>query len=175
MSDTPYVKFSGLRIYSQNVYKKYAWIELLLNERLDSSNILFIQEPSWGRICNVASMTDKVGDPIMEMLKHPAWRRFFPKSADPNLDSDRPRVAAFVHQCLWAMKLKLCSDIFKSQDIMLLTLNRPRGQLHMLNVYSDSKGSAIRDLQEHGSIPSPIGYLGSDFNCPLDWWDPEWT
>jgi len=74
MSDTPYVKFSGLRIYSQNVYEKYAWIELLLNERLNSSDIIFIQEPSWGRIRNVASMTDKVGDPVMGMPKHPAWR-----------------------------------------------------------------------------------------------------
>jgi len=175
MSDTPFVKFSGLRVYSQNVYKKYAWIELLLNEHLNLSDIIFIQEPLWGRICNVASMTDNVGDPIMGMLKHPAWRRFFPKPADPNLNSDRPRVTAFVHQCLWAMKPKLCSDIFKSQDIMLLTLNGLRGQLHMLNVYSDSKGSAIRALQEHRSIPSPIGYLGGDFNCPSDRWDPEWT
>jgi len=69
MSDTPYVKFSGLRVYSQNVYKKYAWIELLLNERLNSSDIIFVQELSWGQICNVTSMTDKVGDPIMGMPK----------------------------------------------------------------------------------------------------------
>jgi len=73
------------------------------------------------------------------------------------------------------MKPKLSSDIVKSQDIMLLTLNGPRGQLHILNVYSDSKGSTIRALQEHGSIPSPIGYLGGDFNYPSDRWDPEWT
>jgi len=71
------------------VYKKYKWIELLLSEHESVSNIIFIQEPLWGHIRNVASMSDKVGDPIMGMPKHLAWRQFFPKPADPNLDSDQ--------------------------------------------------------------------------------------
>jgi len=50
MSDTTYEKFAGLHIYSQNVYKKYEWIELLLNECENLSDIILIQEPSWGLI-----------------------------------------------------------------------------------------------------------------------------
>jgi len=45
----------------------------------------------------------------------------------------------------------------------------------MLNIYSDSTGSAIRALSTHKSISSPIGYLGSDFNCPSELWDLEYS
>jgi len=73
------------------------------------------------------------------------------------------------------MKPKIRSDVIKSRDIMLLTMNGPRGQLHMLNVYSDSTGSAIRALSIHESFPPPIGYLGGDFNCLSELWDPEYS
>ena len=45
----------------------------------------------------------------------------------------------------------------------------------MLNVYSDSTGLAISALGTHMSISSSIGYLGGDFNCPLDLWDAEYS
>jgi len=44
----------------------------------------------------------------------------------------------------------------------------------MLNIYSDSTESAIRALSTHESIPSSIGYLGGDFNCPSELWDLEY-
>jgi len=53
-------------------------------------------------------------------------------------------------------------------------MNSPQGQLHMLNVYSDSTGSAIRALSTHENILFPIGYLGSDFNCPSELWDLDY-
>ena len=175
MSNTTYEKFAGLRIYSQNVYKKYEWIDLMLTEHENLSDIILIQEPSWGLICYAPSMNDECGDPIIGMPKHPLWWCLYPKPANQFSESDRPRVAAYVHQYLWAIKPKLCSDVIKSCDIMLLTINGLRGQLYMLNVYSDSTGSAIRALSTHKSIPSPIGYLGSDFNCPSDLWDLEYS
>ena len=54
---------------------------------------------------------------------------------------------------------------------MLLTLNGPKGPIHMINAYSDSTGSAIWVLYKHRNLPSPISYLGGNFNCPLDHWD----
>ena len=82
MSDTTYEKFAGLHIYSQNVYKKYEWIELLLNECENLSNIILIQEPLWGLIRYAPSMTDKCGDPIIGMPSKPLWRCLYPKPAD---------------------------------------------------------------------------------------------
>jgi len=175
MSDMTYEKFAGLRIYSQNVYKKYDWINTLLKRCENLSDVILIQEPLWGLICYAPSMTDKCGNPIIGMPSHPSWRCLYPKPADQFSESDHPHVAAYVHQHLWAMKPKLRSDVIKSHDIMLLTMNGPRGQLHMLNVYSDSTGSAIRILRTLESIPSPIGYLGGDFNCLSELWDPEYS
>jgi len=88
MSDTTYEKFAGLRIYSQNVYKKYEWINLLLNKRVNSSDIILIQEHSWGLIRNAPSMTDKCGDPIIGMPSHPSWQCLYPKPADQFSESD---------------------------------------------------------------------------------------
>jgi len=175
MSDTTYEKFAGLRIYSQNVYKKYDWINTLLERCENLSDVILIQEPSWGLIRYAPSMTNKCGNPIIGMPSHLSRRCLYPKPADQFSESDCPCVAAYVHQRLWAMKPKLRSDVIKSRDIMLLTMNSPRGQLHMLNVYSDSTGSAIRTLSTLESIPSPIGYLGGDFNCPSELWDPEYS
>jgi len=125
MSDTTYEKFTGLRIYPQNVYKNYEWIKLLLNEHENLSDIILIQEPSWGLICYALSMTDKCSDPIIGMPSKPSWRCLYPKPADQFSESDRPCIAAYVHQCLWAMKPKLHSDVMNSHDIMLLTMNGP--------------------------------------------------
>jgi len=82
MSDTTYEKFAGLRIYFQNVYKKYDWINTLLERRENLSDVILIQEPSWGLIRYAPSMTDKCGDPIIGMPSHPSWRCLYPKPAD---------------------------------------------------------------------------------------------
>jgi len=72
MSDTTYEKFAGLRIYSQNIYKKYDWISTLLERRENLSNIILIQEPLWGLIRYAPSMTDKCSNPIIGMPSHPS-------------------------------------------------------------------------------------------------------
>ena len=71
MSDTTYKKFAGLRIYSQNVYKKYNWINMLLEKHENLSDIMLIQEPLWGLICYALSMDNACGDPIIGMPRHP--------------------------------------------------------------------------------------------------------
>jgi len=125
MSDTTYEKFAGLRIYSQNVYKKYKWIDLILTKCENLANIILIQKPSWGPIRYAPSMNDECGDPIIGMPKHPSWQCLHPKPADQFSESDQPHIAIYVHQHLWAMKPKLRSDVIKSCDIMLLTMNGP--------------------------------------------------
>jgi len=123
MSNTTYVKFAGLHIYFQNVYKKYNWINLLLTEHENLSDIILIQEPLWSLIHYASSMTDECSDPIIGMPSHHSWWCLYPKPANQFSESDQLHIAAYVHQCLWAMKPKLCSDVIKSYDIMLLTMN----------------------------------------------------
>jgi len=105
MSSTTYDRFAGLHIYSQNVYKKYTWIDSLLVQHENLSDIIFIQEPPWQLIWHTASMTEKRGDPIMGMPQLPVWRCLHSKVSNPS--EDRPWVAAYIHQCLWAIRWNL--------------------------------------------------------------------
>ena len=52
---------------------------------------------------------------------------------------------------------------------MLITLNGPKGQINLINAYSDKHGSAIKILHD-ADLPL-IGYLGGDFNCRSNHWD----
>jgi hypothetical protein len=44
--------------------------------------------------------------------------------------------------------------------------------MHLMNVYSDDGGSAIRYLEDHLDEIPALGYMGGDFNCPSSHWDP---
>ena len=123
-------------------------------------------------------MKDKQGTPEMGMPCHPDWKCIYPKvtsveNVTQSRDSSHPRVAAYVHRRLWAMKPKLCMDIFNHKDIMLIILNSSNGKINLVNAYSDSNGSAIRILC-NSDIPL-LGYLGGDFNCPSRHWDENIT
>ena len=76
MSDTPIGSNVGIRISSQNVYRKYDWTQSVLVSRDDKSckfkfDLLFLQEPPWSEIKRTASMKVKQGTPEMGMPRHP--------------------------------------------------------------------------------------------------------
>ena len=106
MSDTTSGRLEGLRIKSQNVYRKYAWTETVLISRDDHASkfkfdIFFIQEPPWTEIKRTASMKDKRGDPETGMPHHPDWKCLYPKlveNINESRDSTRPHVAAYIHR-----------------------------------------------------------------------------
>ena len=179
MSDTPIGNNVDIRISSQNVYRKYDWTNPVLVSHNDKSckfkfDIFFLQEPPWSEIKCTASMKDKQGNSEMGMPRHPDWKCIQPKvtsveNVTQSHDSSCPCVTAYVHCHLWAMKPKLCMDIFNHKDIMLITLNSPNGKINLVNAYSDSSGSAIRILHD-SDIPF-LSYLGGNFNCPSEHWD----
>ena len=96
-------------------------------------------------------MKDKQGTPEMGMSCHLDWKCIHLKvtlasveNVAQSRDSSCPRVVAYVHHRLWAMKPKLHMDIFNHKDIMLITLNGPNGKINLVNAYSDSSGVEIR-------------------------------
>ena len=172
---TSYKLIKSLRIYSQNVGRKWSWVVNLLESRKLEFDVIFLQEPPWSTVRYSASLTEKTGDPVRGPPVHPDWWVIYPKEFDP--EEDRPRVLAYVHRRLAAGKPKFRTDVVKHRDIMLLTVNSPSGeQINLLNVYSDpDRGDAIRYLDERfGSFPSLV-YMGGDFNCPSTMWDPDRT
>ena len=168
-------KWKGIRIYSQNVYRKYNWVQTLLNSSSNLYDIFLFQEPPWAHIKNVASMEYWEGTPVTGMPSHPDYTCLYhtmagSKSRTFDVDGSRPRVAAYVHKNLSSMKPKLRSDILIHRDILIITLTRPEGCVNIMNVYSDSSGTSIRVLSDHVNLPR-IDYMGGDFNCPSRHWD----
>ena len=140
MSETPYDRTTGLCIYNQNVYKKYAWTSDLLTQLNNSTEIIFLQEPPWATVKFTASMSDVCGDPVTGPPTHPDWTLIKPRSKDPG---SRPCVLAYMNKWLRPLKPKLRTDLIDHNDIILISLKGSEGLIHLMNVYSDSDGTAI--------------------------------
>ena len=160
MSETPYDRTTGLRIYNQNVYKKYTWTSNLLTQLSNSAEIIFLQEPLWATVRYTVSMLDACGDPVTGPLMHPDWTLIKPRLRDPG---SRPCVLVYMHKRLRPLKPKLWTDLIDHNDIILILLKGSEGLIHLMNVYSDSDGTAIQFLE---GLPLPsLTYVSSDFNC----------
>jgi hypothetical protein len=77
---------AGLRIYSQNVYRKYDYMSMLLELRQDKSDVILIQEPTWVTVRHAPSMVRKDGDPVIGVPTHPMWMCIVPKKVVPSLE-----------------------------------------------------------------------------------------
>ena len=153
-----------MRIYSQNINKKYIFVTTLLEELHDLYHILFLQELPWQTVRYSTSMKSKKSEPVKGLPLHLHWIPIVPKVIDPWIG--RPRIMAYVHRNLWVLKPKNCTDIVNNPDVLLLTFRGPSGPLNVLNVYFDpSVHGGIQLLQNCISALLEIGYMGSDFNC----------
>ncbi|KXN82183.1 hypothetical protein AN958_02952 [Leucoagaricus sp. SymC.cos] len=66
-------------------------------------------------------------------------------------------------------------DIVDHRDIFVLSLFTSKGAVNLLNVYSDDTHTAINLLsREVDALPAFI-YMGGDFNCHSEVWDPSHT
>jgi hypothetical protein len=94
---------------------------------------------------------------------------FTQKGFDPA--KDRPCVLAYINCAIRLIKPKLCSDIVNHCDVMIVTVRGHLGPLHLMNMYSDENGSAIRYIEDNLEAFPDLGYMGGDFNCPSSHWD----
>src|ERR1700724_461374 len=167
MSSETQERVEIVRVYSQNVYKNYAFLSLLLEDLRDSYDIIFVQEPPWVTLRHTVSMTDREGAPMTGSPTHPSWLPVVPREAEVK----RPRVLAYVSARLTHMRPKLRTDVLSHPDIILLTLWGPAGPINLVNVYSGSNGTAIKFLDSPGLELPKLGYMGGDFNCHSPLWD----
>src|ERR1700724_2336534 len=167
MSSKTQERVDVLRVYSQNVYKNYAFLSLLLENLRDSYDIIFVQEPLWVTLRHTISMTDHEGALVTGSPTHPAWLPVVPREAEV----EKPRVLVYVSARLAHMRPKLRTDVLSHPDIILLMLWGPAGPINLMNVYSDSNGTAIKFLDSPGLELPKLGYMGGDFNCHSPLWD----
>ena len=61
----------SLKIFSQNVRKNKVLTDIILENNKNSTDIIFIQEPSRSLIRRVPSHTNPAGDPTFGMSNYP--------------------------------------------------------------------------------------------------------
>ena len=164
---------SSLNIWSQNVCRNFGLVHTLLETLKESQDIIFLQEPPWRHIRDAPSSTSMDGSPVMGLPLHPDWITVVrdPKSdnQDPLL---RPRVAAYVHKRLSRWRPAFRRDLVDHRDILIVSLFPQSGPVHMVNVYSDDKATALSYLEGiTGHLPL-CRFMGGDFNIRSADWDP---
>ena len=159
-----------LRIYSQNVRKNYALVDIFLESQKDHYNIFFVQEPPWNFICYAPSTVSLEGDKVVGASIHPDWTQVVQVPRD---SEDVLWVMAFIHSCLSRLRFSLRRNMVNHCDILLLSFFN-RGECHcFMNVYSDDHHSAVKFmLDQIIDIPNLL-YMGGDFNIRDADWDPS--
>jgi hypothetical protein len=158
-----------LRIYCQNIGQKHVWTINLLERMKSRFDILFLQELPWATVRYTTSLTEKDGASVKGPPIHPDWISLYPKGFD--LAEDQPHVLAYVNHAIRSIKPKLFSDIVNHRNVVIVTVRGHLGPLHLMNMYSDKNGSAIRYIEDNLEAFPDLGYMGGDFNCLSSHWD----
>src|SRR6185369_12859898 len=159
---------SSLRVRSWNVNSNYTTLSNHLEDLQGEVDIFMIQEPSWKMIWHTASMTDPEGTPVIGPPHHLAWIAIY----KPGTLEDRPRVAAYVSSRLMGCHPRVHHNLVDHHDLQLLSVTIGGVQYFLLNVYSDDRATGIQWLDANwDSLPS-LCWMGGDFNCRDERWDP---
>ncbi|KXN86855.1 hypothetical protein AN958_09435 [Leucoagaricus sp. SymC.cos] len=158
-------------VFSQNVNRNYAHVDYLLENVKDTFDVLFIQEPPWRTIRQTVSTTSEEGNDIVSVPKHPEWLYMVRKPTN----GQNPHIMAYVHQHLALLCPSMQRDVIDHCDILVLLLFTWHGTVNLLNIYLDNTHTVINLLtQEVDMLPAFI-YMGGDFNCHSEVWDPSCT
>ena len=157
-----------LCIYLQNVCKKYALVDSLLESQKNLYDILFIQKPLWNFIYFALSTTISGGNKVAGAPIHLDWTQVVQFSQSSEQIS---RVMYFIHSRLFRLCFAPRRDIVDYRDIQLLFFfNRGRCQF-IINVYSGDIHTAVDFLSNKALNISNLLYIGEDFNIR----DAEWN
>src|SRR5215467_1047767 len=162
-------RLKDIRIFSQNVNRNYLHVDTLLETLKYDFDILFIQEPPWRVIRQAPSPSNPDGEDVIGAPKHPDWT-YMVRPPQRNLN---PRVMAYVSTRLSKLRPSLRRDLVDHRDIMFVSLFSGQDVINLLNVYNNGDNTAVHFLrQEMDNLPT-CEYMGGDFNCHSEVWDPD--
>ena len=88
------------------------------------------------------------------------------------IDSNFPRVIAYVNICLSSLRFLLRKDIINHRDIGLISFFNNNVCFYILNVYSDSLHSALKYLKDTEVNIDNVILMTGNFNIRDSLWDP---
>src|ERR1700709_689489 len=107
-----------LNIFQLNVACSNVRMHTILNTLTDV-DIIFFQEPWYGRIGVARSSTDQHGTDIKGTVANPAWDLYI-----PNATADGPpHVATFVRKGIHLLRARSRPDVIESKDIISIGVN----------------------------------------------------
>jgi len=154
----------NLKVFSQNIRKNSVIINTIL-ETQNQFDIILIQEPPWSEIRKIPSSLNCDGEPFTGTCHHSNWIAF---ARSPSNSQDFPRVITYINIRLFSLCFLLCKDIFNYRDINLISFSNNNTCYYILNVYSDSSHSALKDTEVN--INNALIMTG-DFNIRDNLWD----
>ncbi|KAF4622833.1 hypothetical protein D9613_001563 [Agrocybe pediades] len=136
------------------------YLDVLLETLQNSFDVLFVQEPPWRTIRQAPSPNNRDGEDIVGAPMHPAWLYM----VRPPTNDETPRVMAFVSKRLERLRPSMRRDLADHRDIFILSLFQGNKTYHLMNVYNDADGTAVRYLSNHVHELPQLHYMGGDFN-----------
>ena len=156
-----------ITIIQLNCNKKGYTIHSLLNQHIHDTDILLLQEPSWGRIG-----ADMQGADIRGPIGHRSWIPLLPY-ASYNLNDKQPRVMLYYRQ-RDGLEVALHSDLVRDRDIQVIDVIYPGQPTTMIiNIYNDPTrldNNAIRILQNLDLPTNRPVILTGDWNIHHAMW-----
>ena len=158
-----------LRCLQLNVARSNARMHFILNTFTDY-DILFLQEPWWGRIGTARSITDPAGLDVKGSVACPAWDFFL-----PHITQDQtPRVITYVRRNTRGLSVQPRPDLLNSPDTLVTSFSYGDFPFLTVNMYNAGPGrnalsvQALLNSDLHLATPTLI--LG-DFNLH----HPSWS
>src|SRR5215469_2670892 len=163
-------KPDSICIYSQNVNCNYNLTSDLLESLKDSTDVIFIQDPSWRLIRHAPSSEHVEGQPVEGLPIHPEWVIMFRNGTGDN----RPRVASYFHKRLSPLRPAYRRDLIDHRDILVSELSIGNTDPHrFINVYNDHHNEALDRLTNQSLFLDHISFMAGDFNLRSRDWDPS--
>lgn len=152
-----------LRCVSANVQKSNKNIQVLLKTNSDA-DIICIQEIYWGHIKNITSSKNADGDEYHNTIGH---KNFLCLGA-----KESSCMAVYINKHWAKSSPQVRENVIKHNDVLVVTLHLPTGQLTFVNAYNDSDTqAAVNTMLDNTDRFLPICFMAGDFNVRHPMWD----
>jgi len=158
-----------LNVFSQNVYKNSLIVNSILKTRNDF-DIILIQEPLWSIIQLIPSSASSEGEVLVGAPHHPNWLLFTRLSP---IQSNYPRVMAYINIRLFHLRFSLCRDIINHRNILLISFFSNNVCYSIMIIYSDAFHSTLKYFKDTEANIDNLIIMTGNFNIRDSLWDPS--
>ena len=162
------VSDTKIRFFQNNINRTNPTMHLILNEMIGNFDVILVQEPWNGFIGTARSDTNPEGTAILGQVNHSSWHQFIPCPVSED-KSRTPRVSAYVSKAISKIQVTQRADIITHRDILPIQFSNGDHSLLVINIYNDSKGTAL-DALMRTSLPNIPMIISGDFNLHNPLW-----